>query len=292
LLVGSRPCSNAGCHRQYSLFRKRRGRPRRHLHLEDIQGVPDQSIVTDDSDNLDHAGFAQNCNGLLETCVGEALRLEQLGADAVDELLVFLLETRRFAAADCLDGSRRDTRLLGRGGMRVPFILCAPEPRSRNDRKLGEAVRQRGASAQMFAQFCGRLADLGSPDQKLERAPEPPASPSDNQIMNAPLGGVISSSVISRYRAIFPPDSAKCASVAISREAGTGSRSRSTLVLGTRQRIAVKRARSILLWSTVTAATCTGLQTSRNTFYVAIIPPERSRARIVHYSFSRRQLTA
>jgi hypothetical protein len=40
----------------------------------------------------------------------------------------------------------------------------------------------------MFAQFCGRLADLGSPDQKLERAPESPASPSDNQIMNAPLG--------------------------------------------------------------------------------------------------------
>src|ERR1700741_4719291 len=72
--------------------------------------------------------------------------------------------------------------------MCVPFILCVPEPGGRNDCKLGKAVRQRGTPAQMFAQLCGRLADLGSPDQKLERAPEPPASPSDDQVMNAPLG--------------------------------------------------------------------------------------------------------
>src|ERR1700751_4755944 len=73
--------------------------------------------------------------------------------------------------------------------MCVPFILCAPEPGSRNDHKLGKAVRQRGAPAQMFAQLSGRLADLGGSDQKLEGASEPPASTGGDLIITAPMGG-------------------------------------------------------------------------------------------------------
>ena len=88
-----------------------------------------------------------------EALVGEALGAKDVVADTVDEDLVRLVKYGRPAGADTLDRGGGYPGLLGERGVRVPFVLGAPEPGGADDRQFRQPVRQRGAPAQMLAQL-------------------------------------------------------------------------------------------------------------------------------------------
>ena len=160
-------CSSAVCRKRHreELFGKGRGRSLGDRDLEGVQRVADKCVVADDRDHLGQAGFAQYRHRFVEARVGEAPRFEQLGADAINERFVLLIEARRLAAADGFDRRSRDPGFLGERRVRVPLVLRAPELGRGDDRKLGKAVRQRGSPAQMLTELCRVLTNLGSADQ-------------------------------------------------------------------------------------------------------------------------------
>src|SRR6266851_6550695 len=159
----------------------------RQANLEHIERVRDQRVVADDADHLDEPGFAERGDRLVEALIRQAPCAEDLAADAMDERFVLGGEQRRAVGADRLDRRAGHAGLLGERGMRIPFVLGAPEPGGADDCQLGKPVRQRGAPAQMLAELRGEPANLGRPDQELEGAAEPAALASDDLIMHALL---------------------------------------------------------------------------------------------------------
>src|SRR6266851_7298368 len=153
-------------------------------NLEHIERVCDQRVVADDADHLDEPDFAERGDRLVEALIRQAPCAEDLAADAMDERFVLGGEQRCAVGADRLDRRAGHAGLLGERGMRIPFVLGAPEPGGGDDRQLGKPVRQRGSPTQMLAELRGEAANLGCPDQELEGAAEPAALAGDDLVAN------------------------------------------------------------------------------------------------------------
>src|SRR5205823_8771860 len=93
-----------------SLFWKWQLLARRQLHLEDVEGVPDQRVVADDRDDLDYALLAECRDRLVEARIRQALAAENLVADAIDQRLVVGVKDRCAAGADRLYCGMRHPR--------------------------------------------------------------------------------------------------------------------------------------------------------------------------------------
>src|SRR5262249_51415434 len=117
---------------------------------------------------LDDPLLTEPRNRLGKTGVGEALGIDQLSDDAMDEDLVGIREAGCGAGADGLDRGRRHSGLHRERRMRVPFVAGAQMTRGQANREFRRGRRQRAAPAQIFAEPLQMVAYLRRTNQDLE----------------------------------------------------------------------------------------------------------------------------
>ena len=141
----------------------------RHRRARGIQHHGEQRVVAGNADRVNDALLPER---LQHACVGgvaDGLVLMQLGAEIVEDLLVFghPLRPAPFGdgAGDVLAQAGLERELI----VRVPLVVLRPVARGDQDRELAQARREDALEAQVVAHRARPVHDLGAAEQRHER---------------------------------------------------------------------------------------------------------------------------
>src|SRR5215813_3075349 len=154
-----------------------------------VENERNETVITRGADQLDHGLLAEALHGGLIGVVGDVFFGEQLHEEVVDQVLFFRQRRRTASLRNRLGDVRTHAGLERCLPVRVPLVVCRPEPRDQQNCELPQLCRQCAFEAHVVAETPDAVGKLGAAQQRGERTTHATARAACDGLRDARLLG-------------------------------------------------------------------------------------------------------